>query len=507
MAVVRWHLLALACAAATASCAHLPPAAGSLAALEPTGTVDPAFQSYNVEMVEVTGGRFWAPYGGPAGEVYRQRPAADLANPRLRQLARNLGPVYVRVSGTWANNTYLPAEGETVTAPPAGFQQVLTRDQWRGVVDFTRDVGAQIVTSFAVSGGTRDGDGVWQPEQAQRLLDLTREAGGTIAAAEYFNEPNFAMLGGVPAGYNAADYGRDFGLFHHWARSQAPQMLILGPGSAGEAALVGEGASLPPGSGLLSSESLLDAMHDDVDALSYHHYGAVSQRCGAMMPTVANRDAALTDAWLDRTLLDYRFYAALRDRHAPGKPMWLSETAQAACGGSPWASTFLDSFRYLNQLGSLAQQRVQVVMHNTLAASDYALLDEDSFDPRPNYWAAVLWHRVMGTTVLAPPTGMAPGLRVFAQCLPQGQGGVGLLVLNPTDAAINYDPGQPTRLWLLSPADDQLEDLLVNGHAPQADASGMLSGLDPVASSGPVSIGARSIAFMAVDAAHNPACR
>ena len=30
--------------------------------LKRVGTVSPRFQSYNVEMIEVTGGRFWAPY-------------------------------------------------------------------------------------------------------------------------------------------------------------------------------------------------------------------------------------------------------------------------------------------------------------------------------------------------------------------------------------------------------------------------------------------------------------
>ena len=32
------------------------------------GTVDDRFQSYNVEMVEVIGSRFWKPYAGNAGE-------------------------------------------------------------------------------------------------------------------------------------------------------------------------------------------------------------------------------------------------------------------------------------------------------------------------------------------------------------------------------------------------------------------------------------------------------
>ena len=40
------------------------------------GTVDPRFVSYNVEMVEVTGGRFWKPYKSAAG----RRGRAEAAN-------------------------------------------------------------------------------------------------------------------------------------------------------------------------------------------------------------------------------------------------------------------------------------------------------------------------------------------------------------------------------------------------------------------------------------------
>ena len=40
--------------------------------------------------------------------------------------------------------------------------------------------------------------------------------------------------------------------------------------------------------------------------------------------------------------------------------MWLTETAEAACGGNPWASTFLDTFRYLDQLGRLAKAGVKM---------------------------------------------------------------------------------------------------------------------------------------------------
>jgi hypothetical protein len=39
-----------------------------------TGTVDERFQSYNIEMVEVIGGRFWKPYGSNTSESKAQEP-------------------------------------------------------------------------------------------------------------------------------------------------------------------------------------------------------------------------------------------------------------------------------------------------------------------------------------------------------------------------------------------------------------------------------------------------
>jgi hypothetical protein len=93
----------------------------------------------------------------------------------------------------------------------------------------------------------------------------------------------------------------------------------------------------------------------------------------------------LSREWLARSGAITSFYEGLRDRYLPGKPMWLTDTADAACVGNPWASTFLDSLRYLDEHGRLAKAGVQVIAHNTLASSDYGLLDGETFRPRPNY--------------------------------------------------------------------------------------------------------------------------
>ncbi len=494
-----------AAALALAACATTPPARPSgLAALPRVAEVEARYLSYNVEMVEVTGGRFWAPFGGPPGERYRTRPPVDLASPRLRALARHLGPAYIRVSGTWANSTYLPAEGENITAPPSGFNQVLTRDQWRGVVAFAKAVDAKIVTSFPASAGARDADGSWNPAQAQRLLDLTRSAGGDIYGAELFNEPNMPQHGAFPDGYSAADFGRDFRIFRSWARRAAPQMQLTGAGGTAEGTMLKQGSG-NGGLGTLTSEELMGQNPGSLDIVSYHHYGAVSLRCGPMPMGVPEK--ALSSEFLALTSTDFRFYADLRDRLEPGKPLWLNETAQAACGGSPWASSFRDSFRFVNQLGALAQKGVQVIAHNTLDASDYGLIDQDSGAPRPNYWAAVLWKRTMGSTVLAAPQSPSPELRLYAHCLPAGRGGVGLVAINTGAASQQVATGGRAQAWVLSGQPLDTRDARVNGNVPGLNPRGELTGLDAAEANGSIAVPGQSIAFLAVPSAGNPACR
>ena len=104
------------------------------------GTVDERYQSYNVEMLEVTGGKFWKPYGPeldailkqpsssaaptdntdtPAGmnpALYQYLPSLDLANGRLRQAP----PAYVilQILPLTSSDTYSAPSGPT--ARPIG---------------------------------------------------------------------------------------------------------------------------------------------------------------------------------------------------------------------------------------------------------------------------------------------------------------------------------------------------------------------------------------------------
>ncbi len=470
------------------------------------GTVDERFQSYNIEMVEITGGRFWKPYrsrvddapadsgsdipGDMDARLFQYRPPIDLTGARLRMLAAALGPAYVRVSGTWANTTYFADQDKPPADLPMGFKSILTRAQWRNVVAFARAVDARIATSFAISAGSRDAAGVWKPDQARRLLAYTRAIGGKIAAAEFMNEPDLADMGGAPAGYDAAAYGRDFERFRTMIKTMTPETLILGPGSTNEAAIASQ---------------LLAVSGSSLDALSYHYYGALSERCIGKSAS----DTALSEDWLAGTGRALAFNQKLRDRFAAGKPIWLTETADAACGGNPWAVSFLDTFRYLDQLGRLARAGVQVVMHNTLAASDYGLLDENTLQPRPKYWGALLWRRLMGRTVLDAGAPLQPGLHVYAHCQRKTSGGVSLLVINTDRTAAHQLMLTTASLrYALDAADLNDAEIRLNGSALRLDAGGALPNIKgtPLAA-GMATFDPGTITFLAIPTANNRACR
>jgi len=219
--------------------------------------------------------------------------------------------------------------------------------------------------------------------------------------------------------------------------------------------------------------------------------------------------AALSEEWLSRPEKINEYYGGLRDRFEPRKPLWITETADAACGGNPWASTFIDTFRYLIEHASLARHGVKVIMHNTLAASDYGLLDQNTLEPRPNYWATLLWHKLMGTAVLDPHVSLPPDAYVYAQCREGQPGGVTLLVIN-ADRQRSFDLNLFTASERYTLTAKQLEDTTVelNGKPLRLTSSGDLPQFkgEPT-KGGRMTIAPTSITYLAIEEAGNCNCQ
>jgi hypothetical protein len=147
-------------------------------------------------------------------------------------------------------------------------------------------------------------------------------------------------------------------------------------------------------------------------------------------------------------------------------------------------------------------------MHNTLAASDYGLLDERTLAPRPNYWGALLWRQLMGTTVLDPGVSVQAGLHVYAHCQRGTPGGVTLLVINTDrNASHSLKIANVSERFTLDAANLQDSTLRLNGNpltlGPE-DRVPRIAGV--AASAGILTIAPTTITFLAVPAAANIAC-
>lgn len=425
--------------------------------------VNPHLLSYNVEMTEVTGGTFWKAYTDAQIDGTEQVPTPDFSkglgamhqwydpidttNPRLIKLASALGKCWIRVSGTWATKTYYDFEDEyPAGTAPDGYQNVLKKQQWLNLLDFVKAVGGRLKISVANCDGLHSADEPWNPSQAEKIFSLSKEHGVPIEAVEFVNEPNMLSVTGFPKGYTAADFRRDQDIFHKWIRKNYPECLIVGPSDTDPQAMrvdawgnpqpltnIGsmDTAGIAAVMSYCTTAELMDGCTEKLDVFSYHYYNGVSERMAAMMPSAFTpAEGALSEEYLGAAAHSARCFSSYRDRYCPGGEMWVTESGDAGAGGHTWASTYLEVPRTLNEIGSFATVTNGVIFHNTLASSDYGWLKHGSFEPRPSYFAVLLWKRLMGDVVYDTKEPIRMGAHVYAHSRADGKDGVAYLVIN-----------------------------------------------------------------------------
>jgi len=452
-------------------------------ALRELRKIDERLVSYNVEMTEVTGGTFWKAYteaqvdGTEAFPVIQDwtnmnnlqqwYDPIDTKNPRLIKLAKDLGTAWVRVSGTWANKTYYDFDGHCNGQVPEGFQNLLTKDQWLSLLDFVKAIDGKLLVSIANCPGIHAADEPMPFEQAELLFKTSKEYGVPISAAEFTNEPNLIALSGLPQGYTPADHARDHDLFGAWLKKNYPECLFVGPCTVGDINLFGSidgaGGGMAAGFEIVTTEQLLGEYKSKMDVFSYHYYNGVSER-GAAMGGHWPAEAALTEPYLATAANCARQYVARRDKYVPGGQMWVTESGDAGCGGNTWASTYMDVPRTLNELGEFCTVTDGVIFHNTLASSDYGFLKHGTFLPRPNYFAVLLWNRLMGNTCYATGEEIREGAHVYAHSRKDGQDGCVYLVINNSSEATTVElPKDATVYALTGNGKVRSRTMLLNG--------------------------------------------
>ncbi len=428
--------------------------------LTPIREINPRLVSYNVEMTEVTGGTFWKAYtdaqiagteefpkleGGfqnhtAMAGLMQYYPPIDTTNEKLISLAKELGSVWIRVSGTWATKTYYDFDGTTGGKAPEGYQSVLTRQQWANILGFVKAVDGKLLASASNCAGDHKDGAPLDLTQIKKLFALTDELGGKIDAFEFMNEPNMLQVSGAPLGYTFEDYVRDQDIANGWVRENYPECLIVGPCNTGmtDTSENNEDSAISKMGSGIGNMMTMGTVHDlmrghqvKMDVYSYHYYNGISERLAGMMPSGHwPAEAAHTDAYLQVAPGICYMNIPARDKYVPGGEMWVTESGDAGGGGNTWASTYLDVLRTLNELGSFCTLTNGVIFHNTLASSDYGFLQHGSFDPRPNYFAALLWTRLMGNTCYRADVPKTEGAHVYCHSRKDGNDGYCYLVIN-----------------------------------------------------------------------------
>lgn len=431
----------------------------------PIAEVDPRYLSFAIDASQWVGGTFWGEASGSSGGLGEQDiDPFDFDRARLRELTAPLAPAMLRLGGSEADKVYVDLGDDPLDEAPEPYSEVLTRAMWEGVLEFVDAVEFDLFVTVNAGPGPRDGR-AWTPDNVRPLVEAANAADAPVVVWELGNEINgYPLLHGLDWGLSAAEYTADLDALHALLDEVGAPGRVAGPSSA-IWPITGEINAFMP--------SFMPAGGDRLDVLTWHFYPTLSERC-----PVRPREAEL------RTLLDpanlaeidrwAEYVETLAAAHAPDAELWLGETGNAYCGGQSGVSDrFVGSLWWVDQLGRIARRGHRVMIRQTLAGSDYGLLDAETLEPRPDYFASVFWKKAMGTTVLEVAHAGPDTLTAYAHCDAGGQG-VALALVNVDEhrAVTVAVPGAwQSAAWIVDAASLDAEQIRVNGEVPAVDAA------------------------------------
>ncbi|MDX2020889.1 MAG: glycoside hydrolase [Deltaproteobacteria bacterium] len=413
-----------------------------------TAEVDPRFLSVAIDMANVVGGQFWDPSRQAAAMGTAKVPAYDFDRPQLRYLASQLAPAYLRIGGTDADRVIYDLDSRAPPAPSGSYK--LSRARWDAVNHFAADLDLRIIFTLNAGALSRNSEGRWNPETAKPLLADARAHNYPVDVWELGNELNVYPL--IHGQYlSPSGYADDMQVARWLVDEITPHARLAGPAVAFWP-LVGEG--LPFAKRFMKNGGHL------LDIITWHYYPQQSFRC----PVATNRAHAgqvLRPSELQDVDRWAGFVEGLRTQYGPSAQTWLGETGGAQCGGEPELSDrFGSSLWWVDELGRMARRGQRVVVRQTLSGGDYGLIDDKTLAPNPDYWASLLWRRLMGTKVLAVSAQTPSAVQAYAHCQAGAPGAVAM-------ALVNVHPSQPIKVDL-PPLGERAEVYLVQADGLRA---------------------------------------
>ncbi|KAJ1406267.1 Glycoside hydrolase, family 79 [Sesbania bispinosa] len=350
----------------------------------------------------------------------------DLARPFLAKAIQALKPLRIRLGGSLQDQVLY--EVGSLKSPCHPFQKMkgglfgfskgcLHMERWDELNHFFNQTGAIVTFGLNALHGRHQishnvWEGPWDPTNAYDFIKYTISKGYKIDSWELGNELSGK---GIGASVDVAQYGKDViklkqildGLYEN---SKFKPSLVA-PGGFYEKEWYDKLLQVS-GSGI-------------INVLTHHLYNL----------------GPGSDEHLERKILDperlskvetiFSNLAETIQNYGPWTSAWVGEAGGAYnSGGRSVSNTFLNSFWYLDQLGMASSYSTKVYCRQTLIGGNYGLLNTTTLTPNPDYFSALLWHRLMGKKVLAVSNDISsPFLRTYAHCS-KDRTGVTLLLIN-----------------------------------------------------------------------------
>ena len=503
--------------------------------------VDVRYLSFTIDLGQIAEPtRFWNPDG--SGETVG-RPTFDFANERMINMTAALAPAFIRIGGTEADRVIYALSGTPPAEPPSPFNSVLSSKHVDALGRFAIAAGLRVSFTVNAGWGARTVTGVWDSTQTRALMRYVGRHNYPFTVWELGNEPNAWPLFQKNLVVEPEAYAADLAELAAARDNHLPSAKIAGPSTA-YWPTIGEVPAFPiefpPRLITDFLPRVLRAAESHVvpDIVSWHYYPGLSNRSAlaryrpelasivAMLAVMiaslrASRNllprratlclatAALATAALacavngvvrpirtsgplsirDPVLLDTaaRWGGAVSKSASqlPGQPaVWLGETGSAQVGGEPGVSgRWISSLWWLDQLGLLATHNHSVQCRQTLSGSDYGLINDSTLQPTPDYWASLLWKRLMGPHVLRAHADGAPHtVRVYAHRSGPATTShdTTYLVINLGETPVDVElPGGGAEVWLLEGPHLNSRECTINGERAAMSAEGNVPDFPP----------------------------
>ncbi|KAI3440586.1 uncharacterized protein J3R85_003352 [Psidium guajava] len=281
----------------------------------------------------------------------------------------------------------------------------------------------------------KDWRGDWDFSNAYELIKYTVAKKYPIDAWEFGNELSGS---GIGASVQVEQYGKDLvslkGIISEVYKNARSKPTLVAPGGFFDRDWFRKLLQVS-GSGV-------------INAMTHHIYnlGPGSD------PNLVSK--ILDPNYLSRVSKTFSNLIETIQENGPWASPWVGESGGAYnSGGQHVSDTFVNSFWYLDQLGMAAKYSTKVYCRQTLIGGNYGLLNTSTFEPNPDYYSALLWHRLMGKGVLAIDSDASSFLRYYAHCA-KGMEGITLLLINfsnMTSFTINVRNSKNYRLHIEQP--------------------------------------------------------